>query len=39
MFKISIINTINNRTFGATFDTMEEANAWIAKQEAKAQSG
>jgi phage gp37-like protein len=39
MFKISIINNINQRTFGATFDTMEEANAWIAKQEQKAIQG
>lgn len=39
MFKISIMNTINNRQFGATFDTMEEANVWIASQESKAQQG
>jgi phage gp37-like protein len=39
MFKISITNLINNRQFGANFETMEEANEWIAKQELKAKSG
>jgi len=39
MFKISVINLINGRSFGGQFDTMDEINAYVARCEAKAQQG
>jgi len=39
MYKVNVINTINNRTFGPTFETLEEVNEYVASQEVKAQQG
>jgi len=39
MKKVSVLNNITSRSFGAIFDTIEDANVWIAAMEAKAVNG
>lgn len=39
MYKITVINNVNGRQFGATFETQEEAQSWRDKQIAKESWG
>ena len=39
MYKVSILNELNGRSFGATFESKEEKDAWVAKQVAKQSWG